>query len=74
MVQYIKGTENVITDALFCKPLGPSNNNNRQIKEDIKDQYKIMLGYIAIIKANQSSVLNDVCFQSKQSKNITAYL
>ena len=65
MVWHIKGTENVIADVLFCKPLGPSNDNNRRIKKDIEDWCKTILGYIAIVKANQSPVFNDICFWSK---------
>ena len=37
IIWYIKGTENVIANILSCKPLGLSNNDNRQIKEDIKN-------------------------------------
>ena len=37
IIRHIKGTENAITDILSRKPPGLSNNNNRRIKEDIKD-------------------------------------
>jgi hypothetical protein len=37
MVWYVKKTKNAIADALSRKPLELSNDNNRQIKEDIKD-------------------------------------
>ena len=59
---------------LFCKPPGLFNNNNKQIKKNIKNQYKITLEYIATVKANQNPILNNICFQSGQSKNITVYL
>ena len=51
-VWHVKGTENVIADALFCKPLGPSNNNNRQIEGDIEDWCETTFRYIATVKAN----------------------
>ena len=51
-VWHVKRTENAIADILSYKSLGLFNNNNRQIKGDIKDWCKITLEYTAIVEAN----------------------
>ena len=73
-VRHVKGTENAIADALSRKPPGPSDDDDRRIEGDIEDWCETTLGYTAAVEADQSPVLDDICFWSEQSKNIAAYL